>query len=145
MPMYPYMCKHGHEHDELHKYPPPDKVKCNQCRCNAKRQVCAPQRTAGRWGDSGAKYVPAFGKELTTQQAEKEARKRGLIHESDLPSGFIDSKINSEWNEARAHDKTMQKFKDLKAQHGDASRAWAETFSVDEMKKSGALSDDVKA
>jgi len=141
MPLYEYLCKRGHSHDELHKYPAPEKVKCNQCRCNATKQVCMPQKTAGRWGDSGGKYIPALGGTYTSQQAQKVAKERGLVHEADLPSGYIDSKLNSEWDEARAHDKTIAKFKDLKAQHGDASRAWAETFSVDEMKKSGTLKE----
>ena len=144
MPIYEYTCKRGHQHDELHKYPPPETVKCNQCRCNAKKQVSMPQKTAGRWGDTGGKYIPAFGKVLTPHQAAAEAKKRGLVHESDLPSGYIDSKLNKEWDDARAHDATMAKFKELKKTHnGDASRAWAETFSVDEMKKSGTLKEDV--
>jgi len=142
MPVYEYRCKRGHSHDLLHKYPPPERVKCNQCRCNAQKQVSMPQKTAGRWGDTGGKFIPALGGTYTPHQAAKIAKDRGLVHESDLPSGFIDSKLNSEWDDARAHDKTMAKFKDLKAQHGDASRAWAETFSVDEMKKTGTLKED---
>jgi hypothetical protein len=143
MPMYEYTCKRGHSHDELHKYPPPEKVKCDKCRCNAHKQVPMPQKTAGRWGDTGGKYIPALGKTLTPYQAAQEAKKRGLVHESDLPSGYIDSKLNAEWDDARSHEKTMAKFQDLKTQHGDASKAWAETFSVDEMKKSGTLKEDV--
>jgi len=142
MPLYEYTCKRGHYHDELHKWPPPEKVKCNQCRCSAYKQVPYPAKTAGRWGDTQSKFIPAFGRELTTMEAEKEAKKRGLVSEHDLPKGFIEDKLNQEWNDARQHDATMTKFKDLKAQHGDASRAWSEVFSVDEMKKQGTLKED---
>lgn len=141
MPLYEYTCKRGHKHDELLKYPPPEKVKCNQCRCNAYKVVSMPAKTAGRWGDTPAKFIPALGGAYTTQQAEKVARERGLVSEHDLPKGFIEDKMNKEWNEAREHEKTMTKFKDLKTQHGDASRAWAEVYSVDEMTKQGTLQE----
>lgn len=102
-----------------------------------------PQKTAGRWGDTAAKFIPALGGSYTTVQAEKVAREKGLVSEHDLPKGFIEDKMNKEWNEARQHDATMKKFKDLKTQHGDASRAWAETFSVDEMTKNGTLQEGI--
>lgn len=142
MPVYEYSCQNGHSHDELHKYPPPEVVWCNQCKSNAFKQVSMPQKTAGRWGDTGGKYIPALGKVLTPHQAAAEAKRRGLVHESDLPSGYIDSKLNKEWDDARQHDATMAKFKELKTSTGDASRAWAETFSVESMKQSGALKED---
>lgn len=144
MPIYSYECKRGHTHDELMKYPPPETVKCDQCRCNAHKQVSMPAKTAGRWGDTAAKFIPALGGSYTTVQAEKLAASKGLVSEHDLPKGFIEDKMNKEWNEARQHDATMSKFKQLKAQHGDASRAWSEVFSVDEMKKSGSLKEDVQ-
>jgi len=143
MPLYEFRCKRGHGHDELHKWPPPDKVKCDKCRCNAHKQVSMPQKTAGKWGDTSAKYISAFGKELTSTQAAAEAKKRGLVHEADLPKHFIEDRLDKESQEAQAHNKTMEKFQELKKTHdGDASRAWSETFSVDEMKKSGTLKED---
>lgn len=143
MPLFEFRCSRGHSHDELHKYPPPETVKCDKCRCKARKQVSMPQKTAGKWGDTGAKFISAFGKEMTSSQADAEARKRGLVHEADLPRHFIDDRLDKEWQDARQHDATMEKFKGLKKAHdGDASRAWSETFSVDEMKKSGTLKED---
>jgi hypothetical protein len=102
-----------------------------------------PQRTAGKWGDTGARFISAFGKEMTSTQADAEAKKRGLVHEADLPKHFIDDRLDKEWQDARQHDKTIATFQDLKKAHnGDASRAWAEVFSVEEMKKSGTLKEN---
>lgn len=143
MPLFEFRCDRGHSHDELHKWPPPQSVTCGACQGNAVRQVSMPQRTAGKWGDTGAKFISAFGKELTSSQAAAEAKKRGLVHEADLPKHFIDDRLDKEWQDARQHDATMERFKELKKTHdGDASRAWSETFSVDEMKKSGTLKED---
>lgn len=143
MPIYEFRCSRGHSHDELHKYPPPETVKCDKCRCKARKQVSMPQKTAGKWGDTSAKFISAFGKEMTSSQAAAEAKKRGLVHEADLPKHFIEDRLDKEWQDARQHDATMEKFKELKKTHdGDASRAWSETFSVDEMKKSGTLKED---
>jgi len=143
MPIYEFSCQNGHSQDELHKWPPPQVVGCKECKSNAFRQVSMPQKTAGKWGDTGARFISAFGKEMTSSQADAEAKKRGLVHEADLPKHFIDDRLDKEWQDARQHDKTMEKFKELKNAHnGDASRAWSETFSVDEMKKSGTLKED---
>lgn len=101
-----------------------------------------PQKTAGKWGDTGAKFISAFGKEMTSSQADAEARKRGLVHEADLPRHFIEDRLEGERQDAADHNATMTKFKDLKAQHGDASRAWTELYSVGEMKKAGTLKED---
>lgn len=102
-----------------------------------------PAKTAGRWGDTSAKFIPALGGAYTPHQAAAVAKSRGLVHESDLPSGYIDSRLNAEWDDARAHEATMQKFKDLKKENnGDASIAWAETFSVDNMIQDGTLTED---
>jgi hypothetical protein len=143
MPLYSYVCYQGHTHDELHKWPPPSEVKCGRCDSIALKEMPYPAKTAGRWGDTGAKFIPAFGKELTSSQAAAEAKKRGLVHEADLPKNFIEDRLDKEWQDARQHDKTMEKFKELKKAHdGDASRAWSEVYSVDEMKKSGTLKED---
>lgn len=143
MPVYEFRCDRGHSHDELHKWPAPQSVTCGACQGNAVRQVSMPQRTAGKWGDTGARFISAFGKEMTSTQADAEAKKRGLVHEADLPKHFIDDRLDKEWQDARQHDKTIATFQDLKKAHnGDASRAWAETFSVEEMKKSGTLKED---
>lgn len=142
MPIYTYACKRGHIHDELLKYPPPETVKCDKCRCKAGRLVTMPAKTAGRWGDTTAKFIPAFGKEMTSSQAAIEAKKRGLIHEADLPPHFIDDRLAKQDAEAAEHNKTMELFKQNKAANGgDASIAWADTFSVENMTKSGTFKE----
>ncbi|CAB5223767.1 Putative regulatory protein, FmdB, Zinc ribbon domain containing protein [uncultured Caudovirales phage] len=143
MPIYEFSCKNGHSHDILHKWPAPQVVVCQLCKSDAVRQVSMPQKTAGKWGDTSAKFISAFGKEMTSSQAAAEAKKRGLVHEADLPKHFIEDRLDKEWQDARQHDKTMEKFNELKKTHdGDASRAWSEVYSVDEMKKSGTLKED---
>ena len=146
MPIYSYKCSRGHTHDELYKWPPPESMKCgyvtstlSKCRCKSKRLVTMPAKTAGRWGDTSAKYIPAFGKELTTVQAEKEARRLGLVSEYDLPRHYIEDKLADQDADAALHLKTMSNFETVKKETGDASRAWAETFSTERMISDGNL------
>lgn len=142
MPLYDFHCE---EHDDWEALVSRDTltIPCPQCGADCKRLISAPAKTAGRWGDTGGKFIPALGGVYTPHQAAKVAKAKGLVHESDLPSGYIDSKLNKEWDDARQHDATMSKFKELKTQHGgDASRAWSEVFSVDNMKKQGTLKED---
>ena len=141
MPLRDFRCpQHGAFEDLVH-YSVTD-MPCPKCSQMSKVLLSAPARTAGRWGDTGARYISAFGKELTPMQADAEARKRGLVHERDLPQHFIEDKLASEWKDARDHDKVMEKFTENKRlAGGDASQAWAETFSVDAMEKSGLISE----
>lgn len=73
-------------------------------------------------------------------EAAKEAEKRGLVSEHDLPKNYIEDRLEAQDAEAAAHNATMKDFVEKKAEfNGDASRAWSEVFSQDNMVKNGTL------
>jgi hypothetical protein len=99
-----------------------------------------PAKTPGRWGDSASKYISAFGREMTSMEAASEAKKRGLVSEHDLPKNYIEDKLESQDADAASHNGIMKDFVEKKKEfNGDASRAWTEVFSTENMVKSGAL------
>lgn len=139
MPIFDYKCEqHGRFEDWQHWSV--ESLPCPKCSQPSKKCVSMPAKTPGRWGDSASKYIPAFGREMTSMQAAAEAEKRGLVSEHDLPKNYIEDKLEAQDADAAEHNNLMKKFVDTKeACGGDASRAWTEVFSVDNMVKAGTL------
>jgi putative FmdB family regulatory protein len=139
MPLFDYKCaEHGKFEDWQHWSV--ENVPCPKCSQPATKQVSMPAKTPGRWGDSATKYISAFGREMTSMEAAKEAEKRGLVSEHDLPKNYIEDRLEAQDADAASHNATMKDFVEKKAEfNGDASRAWSEVFSTDNMVKAGTL------
>lgn len=73
-------------------------------------------------------------------EADAEAKRRGLVSEHDLPKNYIEDKLEAQDADAASHNKTIKDFVEKKKEfNGDASRAWTEVFSTDNMVKNGTL------
>ena len=139
MPRYDFKCIQHGLFEDLVPWTQ-DTLPCPQCSQPSTKQVCMPAKTPGRWGDSASKFIPAFGREMTYMEADIEAKKRGLVSEHDLPKNYIEDKLEAQDADAASHNATMKDFVEKKKEfNGDASRAWTEVFSTDNMVKNGTL------
>lgn len=151
MPLYEYRCKKGHAHDEIHKWPPPKEVKCDQCRCKASYVVSLPAKTVTLWNsgwNSGLEgsgfYSVSAGQHVTNKREEESImRSRGYINEKDLGGeNFYNDYMTKKTNERDALDATAKTYRDnLKRFDGDKVRAVSETFPAHEMLKQAAEHD----
>lgn len=139
MPIFDYKCEqHGKFEDWQHWSV--ESLPCPKCSQPSRKCVSMPAKTPGRWGDSASKFIPAFGREMTSMEAEIEAKKRGLVSEHDLPKNYIEDKLEAQDADAASHNATIKDFVEKKKEfNGDASRAWTEVFSTDNMVKNGTL------
>jgi putative FmdB family regulatory protein len=148
MPMYEFMCYTCKKQmDRLCKYENKEAQTCPDCDSKLKPLLTAPQRTPGRWGDSGGGYDRSLGRHFNnSMEKEKYIRANGLIAASDFGGvSFVDGIVEREEAKHVQHEKDMEVFKDVVSKGGDLSRAYAETFSVDNMKARGLLDSDVNS
>ena len=148
MPMYEFMCYTCKKQtDRLCKYENKEAQTCADCDGKLKPLLTAPQRTPGRWGDSGGGYDRSLGRHFNnSMEKEKYIRANGLVAASDFGGvSFVDNIVEKEEAKHVQHEKDMEVFKDVVSKGGDLSRAYAETFSVDAMKARGLLDSDVNS
>jgi len=149
MPVYDYVCYTcKKKEDHLVKWDKKDEVKCATCDKLMLRQLSAPLRTPGRWGDSGGGYDRSLGRHFNNSiEKEKYIRDNGLIAASDFGGvSFVDSIVEREEAKHVQHEKDVETLRDmLKSTGGDQSKAYAETFSVDNLKAKGLLDADINS
>lgn len=128
--MYEFKCRVGHVTEELFKHTErPDVVPCETCGFDARHILSLVANTPGRWGDGRGYYDSALGTHINNaQHKDKVMAEKGLVHESDLSSGFCDSKVQDSINEKKSHDLDMSRYQASVDKHGDMGRALAETF-----------------
>lgn len=148
MPVYEYMCYTcKKQSDRLCKYENKDNQFCRDCDGKLKALLTAPQRTPGRWGDSGGGYDRSLGRHFNnSMEKEKYIRANGLVAASDFGGvSFVDGIVEKEEAKHVQHERDMEVFKDVVSKGGDLSKAYAETYSVDSLKARGLLDADVKS
>ena len=148
MPMYDFMCYTCKKQSEgLCKYEAKDNQSCPVCNAKLKPLLSAPLRTPGRWGDSGGGYDRSLGRHFNnSMEKEKYIRANGLIAASDFGGvSFVDGIVEKEEAKFVQHEKDMEVFKDVVSKGGDLSRAYAETYSVDNLKARGLLDADLNS
>jgi len=146
MPVYDYICYTcKKKEDVLVKWDKKDEVVCATCSNLMARQLSAPLRTPGRWGDTGGGYDRALGRHFNnSMEKEKYLRANGLVAASDVGGkSFVDDVVAKEEAKHYQHEKDISTFKDILSTTGDASRAYADTFSVDALKGKGLLDSDI--
>jgi len=150
MPLFDYQCEDGHVEERLFQggEDVPAGVDCLHCGKPALRLLSMPSFTPGRWGDQTGKYGVNghYDKGLgaryqTSAQRDRIMEKKGLVHASDTPRHFIEDKMEAEKKDSVEHSKTMSTYKSNLKKYGDRGVASAKTFSISQMKKSGALVD----
>jgi len=135
MPLYKFRCPLGHVTEELAPASAiPDTVDCEFCASTAKRTVTMPQFTPGRWGDSHGGWNRGLNCYVeNSMHRDRILKERGLVHESDLPSGAVESHVTDVVNDHEAHNKTVSRFEGALAERGgDVSMAIADTFPAEE-------------
>jgi len=151
MPMYKIVCATcSYEDEELLKLSERESFLAeNECSCGGALSfgLTVISKTAGRWGDTGlagSTINGVYDHQLgcwysTSMERDKILKERGLISESDLPSGFVDDKIREQANEDRKFDnmsKTYRaKLEKDGATYGVASKAIAEMLPAHQMLK----------
>ena len=107
---------------------------CEGCGIPAPIILSLPAFTPRLWGDSHGYYDGSLGTYVkNSQHRDKILDEKGLVAESDLPSGFADSKIQDSINDKKAHDKNVSRFETSMKDHGDVGRAFADTFPAEEI------------
>jgi len=134
--MYEYRCPQGHVTEEIFSLKDRvDHVQCDLCNGIAGRIVSLPADTKAKWGDSHAYFDRGLGCEVkSSQHKDKILKERDLVPVSEMGSGYVESRMTSSVDEAKAHDKTVSKYNDnVKKFDGDQGRAIAETFPAHEI------------
>lgn len=146
MPIYPYACEDKHTTDLFCKYiDKPDHIDCG-CGKEARPQVTAPARTAGRWGDSGGGYDHSLGRHFNnSMEKERYCKANGLIALSDLGNTVdtIETEIHQQTVQHETHEKDMNTFLEHMKTSESQGEAWAKTFTVSNLKEKGLLDDSV--
>jgi len=146
MPAYDFMCYTCNKQtDRLCKYEAREAQFCRDCNAKLKPLLSAPQRTPGRWGDTGGGYDRSLGRHFNnSMEKEKYIRANGLVAASDFGGvSFVDNIVEKEEAKFVQHEKDMEIFKGVVSSGGDLSKAYAETYSVDNLKARGLLDADV--
>lgn len=128
--MYEFRCLQGHVTEDLfHHTRRPQSIKCEVCGTDARHILSLVAKTPGRWGDGRGYYDSALGTYINNaQHKDKVMADKGLVHESDMSSGFCDSKVQDSINDKKSHDLDMSRYRSSMDDHGDTGRALAETF-----------------
>ena len=108
--------------------------------------VTMPAKTRGTWGGVDTGY---FDRGLgcwvdSNRDADKIARKRGLVRASDFDKNYIEDKADAYAVEQRQLESDSQEYKNNIASGMDASDAAAKTFSVSKLKQRGMLDASIK-
>lgn len=135
MPLYPFVCESGHRTEDLFKVDAcPNNVACEVCGLLATRTVSKIRFTPGRWGDSHGGWNKGLNCYVENDMhRDRIMAQRGLVHESELPSGAVESHVTDVVNDHEEHNRTASRYeRNLKDAGGDVSMAIAETFPAEE-------------
>tara|TARA_R110000824_G_scaffold62094_5_gene164659 strand:- start:22619 stop:23089 length:471 start_codon:yes stop_codon:yes gene_type:complete len=153
MPLFDYACPDGHveEHFISSSRKAPHQVPCNICIDEgpdvhwAIKQVPSISRTANKWGDTNGYYSPNLGAYVSnSQERDRIMRSKGLVDLRDMDKHFFEDRMEKECSEYKEAEADSQEYKRRLADHGDAGRAAAETFSVEKMKSKGLLEEGIR-
>jgi putative FmdB family regulatory protein len=148
MPVYDFMCYTCKKQtDRLCKYETKDNQLCRDCNGILKPLLSAPAKTPGRWGDTGGGFDRSLGRHFNnSMEKEKYIRANGLVAASDFGGvSFVDGIVEKEIAVHTQHEKDIAVFKDVVSSGGDLSKAYTETYSVDNLKARGLLDADVNS
>tara|TARA_R110000824_G_scaffold22518_4_gene82359 strand:- start:5020 stop:5469 length:450 start_codon:yes stop_codon:yes gene_type:complete len=147
MPLYPYHCPKCGAYEEV-LCSPQEKPAGLDCDCLFEMMpiVTMPAKTRGTWGGVDTGY---FDRGLgcwvdSNRDADKIARKRGLVRASDFDKNYIEDKADAYAVEQRQLESDSQEYKNNIASGMDASDAAAKTFSVSKLKQRGMLDASIK-
>ena len=95
MPLFDYMCQCGAVTEEYIRpgEQRPLVLSCEQCQGTAHlvTAICIA-RTAGRWGDSKAEYIPALGGHIAnSMEFDKACEEKGLVPFDDVGRANVQS------------------------------------------------------
>lgn len=147
MPLYPYFCPKCKNYEEI-LCSVADKPMGLDCKCSGDMLpvVTMPSRTRGQWGgvDTGyfdrglGQYVSSYA------EADKIARKKGLVRATDFNDKFIEDNLDSYGQRQRQLESDRAEFRSRVDSGMDAGEAAAKTFSVSKLKQRGMLDASIK-
>lgn len=137
MPLAIYTCPCGHDIESLHpvgKRPPVLTCKCGLTAVVNVAKTYRPAKTAGKWGDSTGHYDVGLGRYVNNSgERDQLLAAKGLVAESDMPSGYFDSQVQASLDDSEQHERTMARYRANLETYGDKGIALAETFPAHEI------------
>jgi len=144
--MFEYTCKNGHITEELFFVGEKIKawMKC-QCGKRAMKQIPLTAKMTHMWmgqcetnGVNGY-YDAGLGCTVhSAHEADKIAKEKGLVRETDLGSHWWDDNMNKQKADADKHNATVKTYQDnIKKFDGNKEKAVQETFPAHEMLAEG--------
>ena len=142
MPLYPYFCTTCGAREEV-LCSVDDKPMGLDCDCGADMvpSVTMPARTRGSWGGVDTGYFDrGLGQWVDShKEADKIARKKGLVRATDFDKNFIEDSVDTFGTKQKQLEADSQEYQSRIASGMSASDAAATTFSVSKMKQRGML------